>query len=495
MKTRDEYLESMRQLKRRVYILGEQIECPNEHPLVEPSTHALAESYAMAHEEPYHDLFTATSHLSNETVNRFTHVHQSAQDLVRKVDMLRAQGRRTATCFQRCAGLDGLNTMYAVTYETDRLHQTSYHTRFKTFLQGVQERDEVVAACMTDPKGDRRLRPSQQPDPDLYLRVVERRPDGVIINGAKCHITGAINSHQLLVISTRRLKPDEGDWAISFAIPADTDGVSFVLGRQPGDTRRLEPGKEDVGNCRYGGHEALVIFDHVFVPHDHIFMDGETEMTDPAIGYFGSFHRTSYGGCKSGIGDNVTGAASLIAKANGARHASHIKAKLAEMVQLNEVLYACGTAASIRGFATPSGGWCSDFLLANVCKLNVTRHPYEIARLATDLAGGLMVTMPSAADFKQEAVGELVQKYLIGSSAFSVEQRRKLLRYLENAVLGPGGVSFLAESLHGAGSPQAQMMQIQAEAPFEEMERGVRRLLDLGDSLDPAIRKPPNSNL
>lgn len=479
MKTRADYLESMRKLRRTVYVLGEPVEHPNEHPLVEPSTHALAESYAMAHEDPHRDLFTATSHLSEKPVNRFTHVHQNARDLVCKVDMLRAQGRRTATCFQRCAGLDGLNTMYSVTHETDRAHKTRYHTRFRTFLSGVQERDEVVAACMTDPKGDRRLRPSQQPDPDMYLRVVQRRHDGVVVNGAKCHITGAINSHHLLAIPTRRLRSDEGDWAISFTVPADTDGVTFVLGRQPGDTRKLEPTKKDVGNYRYAGHEALVIFDHVFVPNDQIFMDGETEMTDRAIGYFGSFHRTSYGGCKSGIGDNIIGAASLIAKANGARHASHIKAKLAEMVQLNEVLYACGTAASARGFSTPSGGWCSDFLLANVCKLNVTRHPYEIARLATDLAGGLMVTLPSAADYEHETVGKLVRKYLLGSHGFSSEQRRKLLRYLENAVLGPGGVSFLAESLHGAGSPQAQMMQIQAEAPFDELEDGVRRLLDL----------------
>lgn len=482
MKTRDEYLESMRRLRRNVYILGERCEQPNDHPLVAPTTAALAESYAMAAESEHSELFTAQSHLSGARVNRFTHINQDASDLVRKVDMLRALGRRTATCFQRCAGFDGLNTMYAVTYEIDQARGTDYHERFRRFLAGLQERDEVTAACMTDAKGDRRLRPSAQRDPDLYVRVVERRTDGVVVRGAKFHITGALNSHQLLVIPTRRLREDERDWAISFAVPADAEGVTLVLGRQAADTRKLEAGARDAGNFKYGGHEAMVIFEDVFVPNEQIFMNGETEHTDAAISYFGSYHRTSYGGCKSGMGDVIIGAASQIARANGAHHASHIQEKLCEMVQLNELLYACGTAASHRGFQMPCGAWCSDFLLANVCKLNVTRNPYQIARLATDLAGGIMVTLPSAADFDNPEVGPAIRKYLHADEGFTVEQRRRLLRYLETAVLGTGGVCYLAESLHGAGSPQAQVMQIRAEAPFADMEGYARRLLDLEEA-------------
>lgn len=479
MKTRKEYLESMDHLERRVFILGELVTRPNRHPLVAPSTAALAESYAMAAEEKFQELFTASSHLTGEKINRFTHIHQGPEDLVRKVDMLRAQGRRTATCFQRCAGLDGLNTMCAVTWETDQAHGTPYHDRFNRFLQGVQQQDEVVAACMTDAKGDRRLRPAQQPDPDAYLRVVERRADGVVVSGAKCHITGALNAHHLLVIPTRRLREGEEDWAISFAVSAGAPGVTFVLGRQAGDTRKLEPGAGDVGNHKYGGHEAMILFDRVFVPEDQIFMNGELEMTDPAISYFGSYHRTSYGGCKSGMGDAIIGASSLIAQANGTRLASHIREKLSEMVQLNEVLYACGTAASLRGFALPSGGWCSHLLLANVCKLNVTRNPYQIGRLATDLAGGIMVTMPGMADFNHPEVGPAIRKYLQCVKEVPVEQRRRLLRFLEMALLGTGGVCYLTESVHGAGSPQAQMMQIQAETPFDALEQATRELLEL----------------
>ena len=481
MKTRDEYLESLGKLQRQVFIMGEKIEQPNEHPLVQASTHALAESYAMADSDEHRELFTARSHLSGETINRFTHIQHSTDDLVRKVDMLRAQGRRTATCFQRCAGLDAINTTYAVTHEIDRANDTSYHSRFLEFLSGLQDRDEVVAACMTDPKGDRRLRPSAQPDPDMYLRVIERRDDGVVVRGAKCHITGALNAHHLLVLPTRRLRDDEGDWAISFVVAADAPGVSFVLGRQPGDMRKTEPGGADCGNLKYSGHEALVIFDDVFVPSEQIFMNGEVEHMDRTISYFGSFHRASYGGCKAGMGDALIGASSLVARANGARHAGHIQEKLSEMVQLNEVLYACGLAASHRGFGTPSGAWCSDFLLSNVCKLNVTRNPFQIARLATDIAGGIAVTLPSAADFESEEIGPMVRKYLKAAEGYSVEQRRKLLRFIENIALGTGGVCYLAESVHGASSPQAQIMQIRAEAPFEQMEERARTLLDLDE--------------
>ena len=482
MKTREEYLESLNTLNRTVYILGEKVDRPNDHPIVSPSTAAVAETFAMAHEAETTELFTTKSHLTGETINRFTHIQQSAEDLVCKVKMLRAMGQRTATCFQRCAGLDGINTMSAVTFETDKAHGTSYHERFNAFLAALQKNDEVVAACMTDAKGDRRLRPSDQPDPDAYLRVTERRVDGVVVCGAKCHITGSLNAHHLLAIPTRRLRDDERDWAISFVVPADAPGLIFVQGRQSGDTRRQEPGKKDTGNSKYGGQEAVIIFDNVFVPNDNILMNGETEMTDPGITYFGAYHRASYGGCKSGMGDNLIGAASLIARANGTRKAGHIQEKLAEMIQRNEVLFSCGLAASHEGFEMPSRGWCSNLLLSNVTKLNVTRIPYEIARLATDIAGGLLVTLPSSGDFDDEEVGPLLHKYLRGAPEFTSEQRRRILRFIENVVLGPGGVCYLAESVHGAGSPQAQIMQIRAEAPWEEMENRVADLLDLGET-------------
>ena len=233
----------------------------------------------------------------------------------------------------------------------------------------------------------------------MFLHVVERRPDGVVVCGAKAHQTGIINSHEVIVMPTQSMGPDDKDYAISFAVPLDTKGLFMIIGRQSCDTRKLEGSEMDVGNSEFGGVEALTVFDHVFVPNDRIFMNGETEYAGMLVERFAGYHRQSYGGCKVGVGDVLIGAAAVAADYNGANKASHIKDKLIEMTHLNETLYCCGIACSAEGAPTESGNYMIDLLLANVCKQNVTRFPYEIVRLAEDIAGGLMVTAPGAVSY------------------------------------------------------------------------------------------------
>jgi len=182
---------------------------------------------------------------------------------------------------------------------------------------------------------------------------------------------------------------------------------------------------------------------------------------------FAGYHRQSYGGCKVGVGDVLIGAAALAADYNGAQKASHVKDKLIEMTHLNETLYACGIACSAEGSKTESGNYMIDLLLANVCKQNVTRFPYEIARLAEDIAGGLMVTAPSEKDLKDEKIGKYIEKYLVGVNAVSVENRLRILRLIENITLGTAAVGYRTESMHGAGSPQAQRIMISKHIWFE----------------------------
>ncbi len=473
----NQYIESLRKLKTRVYMFGEKVDNWVDHPIIKPSIDCVAITYDLANDPQYEDLMTATSNLSGKKVNRFAHLHQSTEDLKKKVKMQRLLGQKTASCFQRCVGMDAMNAIYSTTFECDKAHGTNYHERFKKYVEMVQENDLTVDGAMTDPKGDRGLTPSQQVDPDLFMRIVEKRPDGIVVRGAKAHQTGSINSHEHLIMPTLAMGEADKDYAVSFSIPSDVEGIFMIYGRQASDTRKLEKDADvDLGNTKFGGQEALVVFDNVFIPNERIFMCGEYDFAGMMVERFAGYHRQSYGGCKVGVGDVVIGAAALAAEYNGAQKASHIKDKLIEMTHLNETMYCCGIACSTEGYATEAGNYQIDLLLANVCKQNVTRFPYEITRLAEDIAGGLMVTMPSQADFRSGlkvetgsgmTVGEWTNKFYKAVDNVPTENRMRVLRFLENICLGSSAVGYRTESLHGAGSPQAQRIMIARQGNIE----------------------------
>ena len=482
MMTREEYFESLRKLNLKVYMFGKRVENPVDDPVIRPSLNSIGMTYELANQPEYEDLMTATSSLNGQKVNRFTHLHQSTEDLVKKVKMLRLLGQKTGSCFQRCVGIDANNAVFSTSYEIDQAHGTNYHENFKKFLNDVQLKDLVVDGAMTDPKGDRSLSPSKQPDPDCYLHVGERRPDGVGVRGAKAHQTGIVNSHEVLVMPTIAMKPEDKDYAISFAVPTDTEGIFMIYGRQSCDTRKLEEGADiDLGNKNFGGHEALVIFDNVFVPNERIFMNGETEFAGMLVERFSGYHRQSYGGCKVGVGDVLIGATALAADYNGVAKASHVKDKLIEMTHLNETLYSCGVACSCEGCPTKAGNYMIDLLLANVCKQNITRFPYEIARLAEDIAGGLMVTCPSEKDYNTAELKPYIEKYLVGVEGISVEDRMRILRLIENISLGTAAVGYRTESMHGAGSPQAQRIMISRQANLEQKKQLAKDIANIKD--------------
>ena len=474
--TGEQYIESIRAMKMNVYMFGKKIDCPVDDPILRPSLNSVRMTYDLAQMPEYEDLMTAVSPYTGKRVNRFTHIHQSTGDLIKKVKMQRLLGQKTAACFQRCVGMDAFNAVFSTTYETDQKYGTCYHENFRKFMTYVQDNDLTVDGAMTDPKGDRSKAPHQQADPDLFLRVVERRADGIVVRGAKAHQTGVLNSHEVIVMPTQSMKPEDKDYAVSFAVPMDTPGITMIIGRQSCDTRKLEGSEMDVGNSEFGGVEALTIFDNVFVPNDRIFLNGEAEFAGMMVERFAGYHRQSYGGCKVGVGDVLIGAAAVAADYNGAAKASHVKDKLIEMTHLNETLYACGIACSAEGHPTQSGNYIIDLLLANVCKQNVTRFPYEIVRLAEDIAGGLMVTAPSEADFRSPELGPVIDKYLRGVDAVSTENRLRLLRLLENLALGTAAVGYRTESMHGAGSPQAQRIMIARQGNLEHKKELAKAL-------------------
>ena len=483
-----EYIESLRGRGLKVYLFGELVDEPVDHPMIRPSINAVAKTYDLANENP--DLASAKSSICGKTVNRFLHVTESVNDVVMQNRMQRKLGQLTGTCFQRCVGMDATNALHSVTYEIDQKYGTPYHDRFKAFIAKMQEANYVIGGAMTDVKGDRSKGPAAQDDPDMFVHIVERRDDGVVIRGAKAHQTGCINSHWALVMPTMRLTEDDRDYAVVCAIPIDDPGLTFIYGRQSCDTRSMEDGDIDVGNAQYGGQEAMIVIEDVFVPNELIFMDGEFEFASDLVERFTSYHRRSYV-CKTGLGDVMIGAAATVADYNGVPNASHIRDKLVEMTHLNETIYSSGIAASHESFETKSGNYQCNDMLANVCKHNVTRFPYELSRLAQDLAGGLMVTAPSEKDLNGEVTGPLLKKFLKGRSDVSAEDRLRIMRLIENMTLGRNAVGYLTESMHGAGSPQAQRVQIARQSDLEYKKKLAKNLAGIKE--DGAARDIPVS--
>jgi 4-hydroxybutyryl-CoA dehydratase / vinylacetyl-CoA-Delta-isomerase len=470
-----QYEESLKKLRLSVYMFGKKVSDIVDDPIIRPSMNAVAATYEYACRPEHEDMLTATSHLTGNKINRFTHIHQSREDLIKKSKMGRLMGSLTACCFQRCVGMDALNALSITTHAIDEKYGTEYNRRFLKFLEYVQENDLTCDGAMTDPKGDRSLPPGKQPDPDAFLHVVEVLPDGIVVSGAKAHQTGAVNSHEIIVMPTITMREEDRDYAVSFALPSDSEGITYIIGRQSCDTRKLEGAGFDRGNMFYGGHEALVVFDKVFVPWERVFMNGEYEFTTQLVENFAAYHRQSYA-CKVGVGDVLIGAAQTAAEYNGAEKASHVKDKIIEMNHLNETLYCGCIACAAEGRKQPGGTYLVDLLLANVHKQNITRLPYEIARLAQDIAGGLVVTCPSAQDLESPETGKWVEKYLKAKGNIPTEHRMRILRLIENITMGSAAVGYLTESMHGAGSPQAQRIMIARLVDMKQKQKIAKEL-------------------
>lgn len=476
LKTPEQYLDEIRARSLRIFYRGEPLANAVDHPVAEPAARCVADVYAAALEPDTAGAMAVDSELVGERVNVSNILWRSRDDLIARVRWERMMSRRTGRGALRSPGLDAINALAVVTHRCDRERGTDYHDRLLAFVARMQREDLAVSGAMTDVRGDRSRRPAAQVDPDLFVRVVDRDDRGVVLRGAKAHQTSAIHCHEHLVLSMT-CGPDEGAWAIACAVPSDAPGITHIYARQPSDSRRAEGAPLDVGLPAYGGCESLMIFDDVVVPWDRVFLCGETEHTQELVRLFGSFHRFCYGGCKVGIADVVIGAASLAARANGVRHSRAIADKLTEMVHLTETMYACGLAAAVEGVPTEAGTFIPDLGLANVTKLNVTRFPFEIARLAADIAGGAMLTLPSQADLDHPELGPQVAKYMAASPEVPARERMAVFRLLEFLTHGSGAVYFLHESLHGAGAPEAMRIQLRREIDLAPREAAARALL------------------
>ncbi len=486
LRTYEEYIASLKKLRPNIYKYDELIEDVTTHPTTRRTVEGHGWTFKAAHDERYRDKVTTVSHLTGEPISRYLSIIRTPEDMYANSEMKRLMFHLTGTCTGgRCAGWNALNSMFITTWEMDRDLGTDYHQRFLEWLKKAQANDITIAGALTDAKGDRTKRPSQQEDKDVYLHLVEKRDDGIVVRGAKLMICGVAASNEIFVLPGSAYREEDADCAIAFVIPRDIEGLTIVETRHPSDTRDEEGGFDNP--VTDGGiTQAFLFFEDVFVPKERVFMCGEYNYSLTAVQHFIMPYRAAIGGCVAGQGDIKIGAAILTARTNGLS-SKVFSDKLIRMHINNETTFGMGIAAAARGRKHESGAWLCDPLLANVNKVHVATLPYETSVLAQDITGGIGETgcMPSYKDFQSKRYGHLIRKYM--KAKHSAESRTRAARLVEWTTIG-GGVP---GCMHGGGSPDAAKLVIRSAANLEEKVEIARRLAHIEEEIpDPGKKKP-----
>ena len=471
-----EYRESLRRYRPRVFIDGDRIESVADEARLMPGINALGLTYEYALDAQHAAVARAVAHTSGREVNRFLHITQTTDDLLAKLEYVRLVCQETG-CAMRYLSMDGLNALYQTTHRLDAEHGGDYHARFVEYLHEVQEKDLTVGIAMTDAKGDRSLRPHQQPNPDSYVHIVERRPDGIVISGTKAIVTSAPYVHELMVLPGRAMTAADRDFAVACAVPVDAPGLTMIArpAGRPGEARALF-------SARYGQTTAVCVFERVFVPWSRVFLCGEYADSEFLTRSYATHHRHSCIAARAGFGDLLIGAGAMIVDANGLdpeRH-GHLRDALVELIKMVEAIYACGVAASVYAERDPAGNLEPEAVFSNIGKLLLATQIYDMHRLAHQVSGGLIVALPGPdEDHNPETRADLAT-VLAGRADFPAQRRAEVARFIEDLTASDAGGWMSVISLHGGGSPEAMKREIYRRYPVYERTQMVSRLIERG---------------
>jgi aromatic ring hydroxylase len=487
MRNKEQYIEGLSKMKRNLYCNGEKIGRTDEVQMDCINTIGL--TFDEAEKPENADLLTATSHLTGQQINRFTHIHQNTDDLHKKQDMTRFLCRKVGGCIQRCMGIDATNGIYNVSYEADKSNNgaTEYHENFKKWLERFQTEDLVGCCAQTDVKGNRIKRPADQADPDLYTRVVERKSDGIVVRGCKLHISEASVADEVLVVPTRALREEDKDYAVAFAIPGDWDGLKQVVTIHNYRERKHFP-----RGVMPGSTDSYMIFDDMFVPWERVFLCGEYQHGGTLALLFALFHRHSYSGCKPALGDVMLGTLALAAEYNGIHKAAHVRDKLAEIIKVAELGYAAGYTASDKGkpevymptvgfIPYGPGSYIPNSIYCNVGRCLTGEAVYHEAELLADVSGGVPATFPYEGDFVNPETKDLLNKYVMRNPEISAENQAQFWRYVGDLLCSATGGIHNMGAYHGGGSPIMESIAITTQYDIEERKQLVKGIAGLKD--------------
>jgi len=495
MRTKKQYIQGLTKMKRNVYFNGALIDRTDE--LQMDCINTIGTTFDEAAKPENQDLCTAISHLTGKRISRFTHIHQNTADLHKKQDMTRMLCQKVGGCIQRCMGIDATNAIYNVSYEADKMNKgaTQYHENFKKWLTRFQTEDLVGCCAQTDVKGDRMLRPAEQPNPDAYVRIKERRSDGIIVSGCKLHISEASVADEVLVVPTRALRPEDKDYAVAFAIPGDWEGLKQVV-----SIRNLRHREHFKRGFSPGATDSYVILEDCFVPWERVFLAGEWQHGGVLALLFALFHRHSYSGCKPALGDVLLGTAALAADVNNIQRAPHVREQLAEIIMVTELGYAAGYIASDLGkpevyipgvgfMPYGPGSYIPNSIYCNVGRCLTGEAVWHEAEILCNISGGVPATFPHEKDFVNPETKDLLLKYTKRNPNMSPEDQAQFWRYMEDVLVSTAsGVARLG-AYHGGGSPIMEQIAITTQYDIESRKKLAKYFAGMGGGDRDALSK------
>lgn len=471
-----EYKDSLRD-GRTVYVSGEKVQDVTSHRILSITIEHSATVFDLAFNPETKDLFTSSSPRDGKPVSRYFKQLKSPQDLLDRNRLIEETTKRCRSTLNimKAIGSDALNALTLVSHEIKNEQMgEKYGQRIAAYLEHCRGNDLAMAVAQTDVKGDRSLRPHEQRDPDMYVHVVEKRSDGIVVRGAKAHTTGAPGANEIVSLPTRAMTEQDKDYAVAFAVPGNAKGLTMIC-RPTGSVD--ESVVEHPVSRRNIETETITVFDDVFVPWSRVFLCGEWKHAGRLATIFANYHRFTAISYKPPLGDVFIGAAQLIAEYNGVGDATHIREKIAKLIQYTETTRACAKAAALECLQHDSGLVIPNPAMTNIGKYHFASQYQEAVSLLQDIAGGLVITAPSEKDLGNPETSEYLRKYLAASEKGSAEERLKLFYLIRDLTASDFGGYNSVVSLHGEGSLEAQLITTYREYDVQSKIALVKEIL------------------
>jgi 4-hydroxybutyryl-CoA dehydratase / vinylacetyl-CoA-Delta-isomerase len=476
VRTAEEYLDSLRQQRPTVYLDGQRVENLVDHPAFQVGLNSTATTFRQANDPKYRELATVHSPLVGELVSRWTYLMQDVQDALAKVKLMRAMGELLCPCYYRCLTSDLLHAAWAGSYEIDANHNTRYHQNVVEIVKQAQKNDWLIGGALVSPKGDRSKGPTEQADPDMYLHVVEKRADGIVVRGAKAHGTAAPYTNMLCVVEMVPIP----DYYVGFFTPVDAKGIVYICKAPHGSSERKD--LENPLSSRFGAHvESMIIFEDVFVPWERVFMCGEVESIMTFGTVLAGSHLWHKCMCRWANMDLSIGATALIADYNGVANAPHLRDAMGEMAMDAEIVSSCAVAAAVNGFKHPSGIYSPKLSSVAAGKVHAARKLGEQRYTMQDAAGGLVATMASEQDYRSPEIGKYLEKYYQGREGVPTEDRVRAFKLIEDMTASEFAGWYHVMCISGGGASQTFKDLVAMECDFERCKAKAKRAAKIED--------------